>query len=114
MDIRAKVEYLLKIQGKQKKDLAKYLSINQGNLNRTLLGTSIEKENKIAEFFHITREELIINDYSDVITPSNSQDENLVQLIHNNTILAETNGKLVDKILELMQKGTESDIAGAV
>ena len=65
MDLRDKVDSLIKIQGKQKRDLAKYLSISQGNLNRTLSGTSFEKENLIADFFGITRNELIINDIQD-------------------------------------------------
>lgn len=123
MDLRKNVEFLLKKHGKQKKDLSEYLSISQGNLNRTLMGTSTINENKIAEFFSLTREELINNDYSFQLGGNRGnedvgKDEALIQLIDNNTrltesmqVLIETNRKLSDRILELTDSSKQS-IAG--
>lgn len=73
MDLREKVEALLKKEGRQKKELAEYISISQGNLNRTLMGTSVDKEIKIAEFFGITRDELMNNDYSQETNVANQE-----------------------------------------
>ncbi len=73
MDLRNTVEALLRKKGRTKKDLSTYLSISQGNLNRTLMGTSVDKEILIADFFEITRDELINSDYSE----PNSEDKYL-------------------------------------
>ncbi|MFR9166560.1 MAG: hypothetical protein ACLVKO_10225 [Dysgonomonas sp.] len=78
------------------------------------MGTSAERENKIAEFFNITRDELMINDYSTERVADNENEDNLKQLIRNNTILVETNQRLVERILILTDKKTESDTAEVV
>lgn len=112
-----KIRALLLERKMTMRELASDIGITEQGLHKLMKenSTKVDTLEKIAEKLNVP----VTVFFGDESVPLNrkkdlSETQYLHQLIQNNTILAETNKKLVDRLLELTTKKTESDIVGTV